>query len=83
MKKLGGFIIVFLSAGVALAAAQAGQRIFTNPKPEAHLKRLFPRAAAFSPLQGNPLHYDVFAAALVEATADDEGQAHGEAVWIG
>ena len=39
----------------AVAAAQ--DRIATNPKPDAQLKKLFPEAAKFSPLQGRPLHF--------------------------
>jgi transcriptional regulator of nitric oxide reductase len=41
-------------------AVWAGDRIFTNPKPEAHLKRLFPGAASFSPLEGTPLHFTAY-----------------------
>ena len=47
------------TAGVAVVLAQ---RIITNPKPEAHLKALFPSAAAFSPLGGEPLHFTVYGA---------------------
>lgn len=46
----------------ALSVAYAADRIFTNPKPDAHLKALFPQAAAFSPLQGTPLHFKAYAA---------------------
>lgn len=46
----------------ALSVAHAADRIFTNPKPDAHLKALFPQAAAFSPLQGTPLHFKAYAA---------------------
>ena len=37
-------------------------RIFTNPNPEKELRQLFPTAAAFSPLGGEPLHYKVYGA---------------------
>jgi NosR/NirI family transcriptional regulator, nitrous oxide reductase regulator len=37
-------------------------RIITNPNPEKELKQLFPAAAAFSPLGGDPLHYNAYAA---------------------
>jgi transcriptional regulator of nitric oxide reductase len=47
------------AAGAILAAAD---RIYTLPDPSAELKRLFPQAAAFSPLGGQPLHFKVFAA---------------------
>ena len=43
------------------AAAAIAQRIITNPKPDAHLRQLFPSAAAFSPLAGDPLHFTVYA----------------------
>jgi NosR/NirI family nitrous oxide reductase transcriptional regulator len=51
-------LIVFLGSSLAVA----GARIFTNPNPDAHLKKLFPNAVAFSPLTGNPLHYTAYAA---------------------
>ena len=38
----------------------AAERIFTNPKPDAHLKKLFPSAVAFTPLTGNPLHFTAY-----------------------
>jgi transcriptional regulator of nitric oxide reductase len=55
-----------LKALFALAAAGAialgADRIYTNPDPSAELKRLFPSAAAFSPLGGQPLHFKAYAA---------------------
>ena len=36
-----------------------GARILTNPRPDAELKQLFPQAAAFSPLSGDPLHFKI------------------------
>ena len=50
-------LMVAAMACVALAA----DRIFTNPKPDAHLRKLFPQAAAFSPLGGTPLHFKAYA----------------------
>jgi transcriptional regulator of nitric oxide reductase len=47
---------------VAGIAGLAADRIFTNPKPQGHLRALFPKAAAFSPLEGAPLHFKAFAA---------------------
>lgn len=44
------------------AVAVAADRIFTNPKVEPHLRALFPKAAAFSALEGTPLHYKAYAA---------------------
>jgi transcriptional regulator of nitric oxide reductase len=46
---------------VTVSVAWAADRIFTNPKPDAHLKKLFPQAAAFSPLEGTPLHFTAYA----------------------
>ena len=59
MKKLAAFILL-LSGGGLVASAAA--RIFTNPHPEAELKKLFPAAAAFSPLSGDPLHFVAYGA---------------------
>ncbi len=49
-----------LVAALVVSAA-AADRIFTNPKPQAHLRALFPKAAAFSALTGTPLHYKAYA----------------------
>jgi transcriptional regulator of nitric oxide reductase len=57
-QSLGVLALVGLTVSVAWAA----DRIFTNPKPEAHLKKLFPHAAAFSSLEGTPLHFTAYAA---------------------
>ena len=46
----------------AAAVTLTAQRIFTTPHPDAELKQLFPDAAAFSPLQGEPLHFKAFTA---------------------
>jgi FMN-binding protein len=46
---------------VAVLAAGA-DRIFTTPNPAAELKHLFPAAAAFSSLAGEPLHFTAYAA---------------------
>jgi len=51
-------VLVFCIAGAGAGVAAA--RIYTNPKPDAHLKKLFPAAAAFSPLAGEPLHFNVY-----------------------
>jgi len=40
----------------------AADRIYTIPNPQAELKQLFPTAAAFSPLGGEPLHFKAYAA---------------------
>jgi transcriptional regulator of nitric oxide reductase len=49
--------VSILAGGIVVSA---DNRIFTNPKPDAHLKRLFPSAAAFSPLAGTPLHFTAY-----------------------
>ena len=53
--------VAFALCGGAILAA-AADRIYTNPNPAAELKRLFPAAAAFSPLAGEPLHFNAYAA---------------------
>ena len=61
MKRLTVLAGLMLCAGgIAVLGAQ---RIFVNPTPEAHLKRLFPAATAFSPLGGDPLHFKAYTAA--------------------
>ena len=58
--RLVGTMAAMLAAlGVAAVAAD---RIFTNPKVEPHLRALFPKAVAFSPLEGTPLHFKAYAA---------------------
>jgi transcriptional regulator of nitric oxide reductase len=57
LKKLVALALL----GTASMAVLAAQRIFTNPKPDAELKQLFPAAAAFSPLGGEPLHFTAYA----------------------
>ena len=57
MKKLLAFWISIAVSGAVVAGAE---RIFTNPKPDAHLKRLFPNAVAFSSLAGAPLHFTAY-----------------------
>ncbi len=56
MRKLTVVVVLLCAAGAALAA----QRTYTNPKPDEHLKKLFPNAAAFSALSGEPLHFTAF-----------------------
>jgi transcriptional regulator of nitric oxide reductase len=56
--KLGALVLLLYVTGLVAAAAD---RIFTNPKPDAELKRLFPTAVAFSPLGGTPLHFTAYA----------------------
>jgi transcriptional regulator of nitric oxide reductase len=56
LKKLVALIVC-----LGVTSLAAADRIFTNPKPDAQLKKLFPNAAAFSKLEGAPLHYTAFA----------------------
>jgi transcriptional regulator of nitric oxide reductase len=59
LKKLAAIAILLGATSLVVLAAD---RIFTNPKPDAHLKKLFPNAVAFSKLEGTPLHYTAYAA---------------------
>jgi transcriptional regulator of nitric oxide reductase len=70
-----------LAIGLVVAtvsAAWAADRIFTNPKPDAHLKKLFPQAVAFSPLEGTPLHFKAYA---VDPKTRPDAQPIGYAFW--
>ena len=55
-----------------------GARILTNPRPDAELKLLFPSAAAFSPLQGEPLHFTAYSA---DPKSNPNAPAVGYAFW--
>jgi len=57
LKRLLAFSLSIVASGVVLGAAD---RIFTNPKPDVHLKKLFPNAVSFSPLTGSPLHFTAY-----------------------
>jgi transcriptional regulator of nitric oxide reductase len=59
LQKVAAFV---LSLCCAAAVAAAADRIFTTPNPAAELKRLFPTAAAFSALTGEPLHFTAYSA---------------------
>ena len=74
MKKLAA-LIVLLCASTVLTAAD---RIFTNPTPEPHFKKLFPNAVAFSPLTGTPLHYTAYA---VDPKRDPNAKPVGYIFW--
>lgn len=65
-------------AVATLSVAFAADRIFTNPRPDAHLKKLFPKAVAFSPLQGTPLHFKAYAA---DPKANPNAPLLGYAFW--
>jgi len=53
---------IVLSLFCVVAGAAAADRIYTTPNPAAELKRLFPNAAAFSALTGEPLHFTAYGA---------------------
>jgi transcriptional regulator of nitric oxide reductase len=59
LKRITALLVLLVTGGVALAAAD---RIFTNPKPEGHFKKLFPNAVAFSTFGGTPPHYKAYGA---------------------
>lgn len=71
-------LVTALAAAGLVAAVAAQQRIFTNPKPDAHLKKLFPSAAAFSPLAGTPLHFKAYG---VDPKTDPAAAPIGYAFW--
>src|ERR1700750_2354452 len=74
-KKLVA-LLVSLACGGAVAAA--ADRIFTTPNPAAELKRLFPNAAAFSSLTGDPLHFTAYGA---DPKANPSAPQLGVAFW--
>jgi transcriptional regulator of nitric oxide reductase len=74
-RKLAAIAALIFAGGFGLAAAG---RIFTNPKPAPLLKRLFPHAAAFSPLEGTPLHFTAYGA---DPSTDPQATAIGYAFW--
>jgi transcriptional regulator of nitric oxide reductase len=75
LRKLAALLVAF---GVAGAIAVAADRVFTNPHPDAHLKRLFPAAVAFSPLAGEPLHFKAYG---VDPRANPSAPPIGYAFW--
>jgi len=69
-------IALALCGGIAVAAA--ADRIYTLPNPAAELKRLFPAAAVFSPLAGDPLHFKAYA---VDPKTNPADKPIGIAFW--
>jgi transcriptional regulator of nitric oxide reductase len=76
LRTLAGFVASILVCSAIVTAA--GDRIYTNPKPDAHLKKLFPNAVAFSALTGTPLHYTAYAA---DPQKDPNAAPLGYAFW--
>ena len=75
MKKIAMLVLLIGGSGVVAVAAQ---RIFTNPNQDVHLKQLFPAAAAFSSLSGEPLHYTAYA---TDPRANPSAAPIGYAYW--
>jgi transcriptional regulator of nitric oxide reductase len=78
VSQLQRVAAIVLSFCFAAAAAAAADRIFTTPNPAAELKRLFPNAATFSALTGEPLHFTAYAA---DAKANPSAPPLGVAFW--
>jgi len=74
MKQLVVALALVGSVGLVTLAAQ---RIATSP-PEPILKYLFPKAAAFSALEGSPLHFKVYGE---DPKANPKAQPIGLAWW--
>jgi NosR/NirI family nitrous oxide reductase transcriptional regulator len=68
LKRLLALFVCIAASGVVLGAVE---RIFTNPKPDAHLKKLFPNAVAFSALTGNPLHFTAYSTDPAKGPSSD------------
>jgi len=62
----------------SLVVLALGARILTNPNPAAELKQLFPQAAAFSPLAGDPLHFTAYG---VDPKSNPAAPPIGYAFW--
>jgi NosR/NirI family nitrous oxide reductase transcriptional regulator len=71
-----GVLVILL--GLGWIAMRAADRVFTNPRPDAHLEALFPTAVAFSALEGNPLHFTAYA---VDPRQSPAQQPLGLAFW--
>ena len=78
MSQLQKAVAIALSLSCVAVLAAAADRIFTTPNPAAELKRLFPGAAAFSPLAGEPLHFNAYAA---DPKANPSAPLLGVAFW--
>jgi transcriptional regulator of nitric oxide reductase len=78
LKHLQKAAAIILALGAAAAIALAADRIYTLPDPSAELKRLFPAAAAFSPLAGQPLHFKAYG---VDPKANPSAPPIGIAFW--
>jgi len=77
LKRFGVLILMLSTAGLVTLAAQT-KRIFTNPRPQAHFKTLFPNAGGFSTFGGTPLHYKVYG---VDPKTDPSAPVIGFIFW--
>ncbi len=79
MRRIPGVWLVLaavLCGGGVLSAQQ--RRIFTNQNPANELKKLFPGAAVFSPLGGEPLHFKAYG---VDPKSDPAARPIGYVFW--
>ena len=70
-------LAAFVCAAGLVVSAQP-RRIYTNPDPGPELKQLFPAAAAFSKLGGEPLHFKVYGA---DPKSDPAARPIGYVFW--
>jgi transcriptional regulator of nitric oxide reductase len=70
-------LATFMCAAGIVVSAQP-RRIYTNPDPGPELKLLFPGAAAFSKLGGEPLHFKAFG---VDPKTDPSAKPIGYVFW--
>ena len=70
-------LATFICAAGIVVSAQP-RRIYTNPDPGPELKLLFPGAAAFSKLGGEPLHFKAFG---VDPKTDPSAKPIGYVFW--
>jgi transcriptional regulator of nitric oxide reductase len=78
MKKRRKLAALVLSLCCGVASAATADRIFTTPNPAVELKRLFPNAAVFSSLSGEPLHFKAYA---VDPKTNPTAPPLGVAFW--
>jgi transcriptional regulator of nitric oxide reductase len=74
-KQLAAVAALVCTIGVVAVAAE---KVFVNPRPEAHLKALFPKAVTFTPRAGDP---PVFRAYAVDPASDPSAVPIGFAFW--
>jgi transcriptional regulator of nitric oxide reductase len=75
LRKVAAVALILAGGGLVAFAAT---RIFTNPRPDAHLKKLFPQAGFFTPLSGEPLHFTAYAS---DPHGNTAAQPLGFAFW--